>query len=283
MNHPLPLPLDVRLMQWTAQLLLWGCVLALLVAAGRWLARAPVFALTHVVVEGDLTHTSALALRAHVGPQLVGNFFTLDLNAARQAFEQLPWVRRAQVQRVFPGGLRVHLQEQQAAAYWGAMGSDTLLNRQGEIFEAETDDVEESQLPRLQGPAPRAAEMLQLLGQLQQVLAPLGSPIESLTLGEHGGWRATLVNGAVIELGSVDVPALLARAQRLADTLAQVAQQQGRRVDQLLAVDLRYASGYALRLPGVTALHGEAPSQPAATPPRRAPASPAGARAAQRG
>ncbi len=248
----LPLPLDIRLMNWTAAVLLLGCAAALLAALVLWAMRAPVFALKQVSVEGELVHASAPALRAAVAPRLQGNFFTVDLQAVRSAFEQVPWIRRARVQREFPGTLRVHLQEQQAAAFWGEPGGDQLVNREGEVFEAGPSDLEEQSLPRLRGTPEHSAELLRMVQQLAPALQPLGSGIDVLSLSAHGSWRARLASGAVVELGSGPADVVLARAQRLAATLARVAAQQGRRADQLEYADLRYASGYALRLKGVT-------------------------------
>ena len=116
MNQTLPAPLDVRLMNWTATALFMGCAALVLAALAGWLMRLPAFAITRLVVEGDVAHTSAMSLRANVAPQLKGNFFTVDLEAARRAFEQVPWVQSAQVRREFPSGLRVHLQEHDVAA-----------------------------------------------------------------------------------------------------------------------------------------------------------------------
>ena len=64
MTHPLPVPLDVRLMNLTATLLLLGFMLLALVTGGRWLAHHPVFAIRGIAVLGDISHTSALTLRA---------------------------------------------------------------------------------------------------------------------------------------------------------------------------------------------------------------------------
>lgn len=255
----LPLPLDVRLMNWTAAVLLLGCVLALLAAAAVWVMRAPVFALHSVNVEGDLTHVSAHALRETVAPALTGNLFTVDLQAVREAFEQVPWVRRAQVRREFPGTLRVQLQEQQAAAFWGDPGGDQLVNREGEVFDADPGELDEQALPRLRGAPEHSAEMLHMVQQLAPVVAALGAQIDVLGLSPHGSWRVHLASGAAIELGSGPSELLLTRMQRLVATLARVAAQQGRRVDQLEYADLRYASGYALRLKGVTTDGGDAP------------------------
>ncbi len=280
MNATLPAPLDVRLMNMTATVLFVGFVLGLLAAGGAWLLRQPAFAIGHIAVEGELSHTSAKSLHANLAPQLTGNFFTLDLEAAQHAFEQVPWVRSAHVRREFPSGLRVQLEEHDVAAYWGAEGSNTLVNSRGEVFEADHGDVEQEGLPRLLGAAPeRAAEMLEMARRLAPALAPLERAMEELELTGNSGWRVLLAGGAVLQLGSGTQEEVLARVRRLVTTLAGVAQQQGRGVDALEYADLRYDGGYALRLRGVTTVATEAQRVAAQRAAERAAAARAAARA----
>ena len=254
----LPAPLDVRLMNMTATVLFLGCVLGVLAAGGAWLLRQPAFSIGHIAVEGELSHTSAMSLRANVLPQLKGNFFTVDLESARQAFEQVPWVQSAQVRREFPSGLRVQLQEHDVAAFWGPEGSATLVDSQGNVFEADADEVDDDGLPRLLGAPERSADLLQMARRLIPMLEPLGSPMRQLELSGHGAWRVLLASGAVLQLGAGTQQELLERAQRFVTTLATVAQQQGRSVEKLEYADLRYDGGYALRLHGVTTAADEA-------------------------
>src|SRR6266487_378556 len=102
-----PVPFDVKLMNMTATVLLAAC-LVLLVAAGSWWAlRHPLFAIVGIKVQGDVAHNNAVTLRANVAPRLAGNFFTVNLAKAREAFEAVPWVRKAVVRREFPNRLRV--------------------------------------------------------------------------------------------------------------------------------------------------------------------------------
>ncbi|SDM25251.1 cell division protein FtsQ [Oryzisolibacter propanilivorax] len=282
----LPAPLDVRLMNGTATVLFIGVALAVLWAGGHWLLRLPAFAVARIVVEGDLAHTSPLSLRANVAPQLAGNFLTLDLQAARRAFEQVPWVRSAQVRREFPSGLRVLLQEHQAAAHWGAEGSGMLVDRFGEVFEAESDELDDNGLPRLIGTPERAPEMLRMAQLLVPLLAPLGTPLDTLTLTPHGGWRVLLDSGALLELGGGAQDEVLRRVRRLVTTLPQVAQQQGGRSAAALEyADLRHSGGYALRLRGVTTVSAEEAARhnnkAGRAAPRTAPASAAARRATQ--
>jgi len=280
MNATLPAPLDVRLMNMTATVLFVGFALGVLAAGGVWLLRQPAFSIAHIAVEGDLSHTSAMSLRANLAPQLAGNFFTLDLEAARRAFEQVPWVRSAHVRREFPSGLRVQLQEHDVAAYWGAEGSATLVDSLGQVFEADADDVEQEGLPRLLGATPeRSAEMLDMAQKLAPVLAPLGVVLEQLELTGNNGWRVQLAGGSVLQLGGGTQDEVLARVQRLVSTLPGVAQQQGRGVEALEYADLRHDGGYALRLRGVTTVATEAQRVAAQRAAEKAAAARAAARA----
>ncbi len=98
---------DVRLMNATAALLAGLGVLAIGAVLALWMARQPVFALRSIRVEGDVARNTAATIRANAMPRLAGNFFSLDLKAAREAFESVPWVRHAVVQRIWPNRLAV--------------------------------------------------------------------------------------------------------------------------------------------------------------------------------
>ncbi|MDQ6880526.1 MAG: cell division protein FtsQ, partial [Pseudomonadota bacterium] len=80
-------PFDVRLMNLTASVLFAGCAIALLAAGLSWLVRNPAFAIGAITVQGDVSHNSAATLRTNVTPKLSGNFFTVSLQATREAFE----------------------------------------------------------------------------------------------------------------------------------------------------------------------------------------------------
>ena len=110
MSAALPTPLDVRLMNATASALFVALAALGLAAVLWWGLRHPMFSIVAIQVQGDLTHNNAVTLRANVAHRLSGNLFTLDLAAARTAFEGVPWVRKALVRREFPNRLNVQLQ-----------------------------------------------------------------------------------------------------------------------------------------------------------------------------
>jgi cell division protein FtsQ len=268
MKQTLPAPLDVRLMNWTATVLFVGFAVLVLAVSARWVLRHPTFSINRIVVQGDLTHNNALTLRANAAHSIVGNFFTVDLAAARTAFESVPWVRLAQVRREYPGSLRVVLQEHDAVAYWGAEGGSSMVNVQGEVFEANTGDADHDDLPRLIGPVGHSSEMLAMYRSLQPIFEPLGIELSELELSARGGWRLTLDTDAVIELGGGPTGDVVHRVQRFTRTLTQVAAQYRRRPDALESADLRHTDGYAVRLRGVT-VTTDAAQKAAATGNRR--------------
>lgn len=254
------LPPDVRLMNGVAALLVIGLVLAVLAYGANWLARRPVFSIRAVQVEGDVARNSTATLRANALPRLSGTFLTMNLQQARQAFEAVPWVRNATVQRVWPAKLKVKLEEHQPAAYWElkAEGADAqsdaaverqLVNSFGEVFQANLGDVEDENLPTLSGPAGTAGHMLSLWKQLQPMTQLLSDSAERLDLSGRGSWRLKLEKGAEIELGRGSDAEVLARFQQFVLTLTQMT---SRYQSELLAADLRHRDGYALKLRGVS-------------------------------
>lgn len=246
---PVVLPGDVRLMNAVSLLVFVGFGLLLAAAAVQWLLRSPWFPVRTIQVEGEVARNNVNTLRANTASRIGGNWFGVDLAAARAAFEDVPWVRRAVVRRVWPDRLRVRLEEHQAVALWADDRGDRLVNRQGEVFAANVGDVEDDQLPTFAGPEGSAGQVLALHRRLQPVFARLDAQIDQITMSGRGSWRLQLDSGAVLEIGRGGEAELAARCERFVRTLAQV----GARWRQPLEyADLRHTDGYAVRLRGVS-------------------------------
>lgn len=244
-------PMDVRLMNAAATALFAAGAVLLLAAVLWWALRHPVFAIAGITVQGDVAHNNAVTLRANVAPRLAGNFFTLNLATAREAFEGVPWVRAAVVRRQFPNRLRVSLEEHRAVAYWGPESESRLVNTFGEVFEANAGDLEAEELPRLSGPQEQAGLVLTMYRTLQPMFEGLDLGLEHVALTARGSWQLQLDNGAQVELGRGAPEEVVARTQRFLQTLTQVTSRYSRRPDSLVSADLRHNDGYAVRLRGV--------------------------------
>jgi len=262
MKKPIVMPMDVRIMQWTSLAMFVLAFLLCIASSIGWLLRHPAFSIQGITVKGNVTHSNVVTLRANVLPQLSGNFFTLNLLQARQAFEQIPWIRSALVRREFPNRLSVTLDEFQPVAQWGVEGDGKFLSVEGAVFEVNADEVDSDNLPLLKGPESQAKTVLEMYKFLKPLLAKMDMSLDKLELSQRGSWTAQLESGANLELGHGTQQEIAERLQTFFKTLTQVASRYSRTVSSLLSADLRYENGYALRLRGVSTVVPEVLKKP---------------------
>ena len=179
----------------------------------------------------------------------------MDLDAAQHAVEQLPWVERAQVRKQWPDALEIHVEEHEPFAFWG---QDRLLSRRGQLFPLPP-DLASVQMPRLDGPDARSAEVVEMYEQARELFAPLGYGVERLAMDARGSWSLVLDNGLEVVVGRDDARA---RLQRFTGVLPQLLARQARPVAR---ADLRYTNGFTLAW-GVPAARPADPSTPAPPP-----------------
>jgi cell division protein FtsQ len=230
-----------RLLNGTASVLT-GLALAILLAAGvHMLLRSPWFQLREVTVVGTPAHTDReqiqRALQAAVGG---ANFLAIDIDAARSALERLPWVRRVELRRVWPDRLEVSLEEHVVFARWGAAA---LVNTHGEVFAARSEEA----LPMLAGPPGAEAEVVRRYRRFAELLSPLADAPQRVTLTSRHAWQLRLASGLHLELGRDSAGESAER--RLARFVTAYPQTLGRLQRKHEYVDLRYANGFALRVP----------------------------------
>jgi len=216
-------------------------------AGMQLLLRSPLFPLREVELRGTLVHTTGAQVEQAMRGRVDGNFFAVDLAQPRAALEQLPWVRRAQVRRIWPDRLEVTLEEHVPLARWGDAG---LVNVQGERFAGRSDAA----LPLFAGPAGSEAEVTRRYRRFVDLLAPLGAPLESLILSPRHAWQARLGGGLMIELGrDTSNDPVDQRLERFVavhpHTLARMPRRPTREGAANVYVDLRYPNGFALRMP----------------------------------
>ena len=216
---------------------LYGVAVVLaLFAAGAALVHLPLFPLREVRIVAAPVHVTAEQVEAIVKRDLRGNFFTVDLAAARAAFEKVPWVRRAQVRRFWPDRLDVRFEEHVAYARWGSSG---LVNTHGEVFEGSYD----GRLPVFAGPESSAKEIAIQYEYFRRALAAIGQEPAEVRVSRRRAWQVRLASGLTLELGREHIEARLARfIANYERTLANLER-------PLVHVDLRYSNGFAVRIP----------------------------------
>lgn len=239
---------DIRTLNTLTRVMLGVLVLALIYAGYRWTARLPFFALTEIHVRAvsgkPLRYVDESTVRSAAVQRLRGNFFSMDLAAARAAFETVPWVQHASVRREWPNKLVVTIDEFVALGTWGEQGR--LISVDGVLFTANLDEAEqEGKLPALDGPDESAREVAQRMFDLRDWLAPVKLTPRALSLSKRYAWSARLDNGVVVNLGRAnDRAALKARIDRLVSVYPRLASALPGRIE---SIDMRYPNGLALK------------------------------------
>lgn len=229
-----PLTRGAVIGRWLVAVVLLGGVAASGIVGVLWLAAPSNVPLERVRIDGALHHTRRELLQETLARELRGSFFSLDLDAVREAVESLPWITRASVRRVWPGTLVVHIEEREALARWG---DDALVSPLGEVFKPEPGTVPEG-LAGLSGPPRSAPEVVARYGWMRRRLEAQGREIERLRLNGRHAWSVQLRSGLWLHLGNRELEQRLERFLRHFPPAAEHA--------GVTRVDLRYANGFAV-------------------------------------
>lgn len=165
--------------------------------------------------------------------QVRGNFFTVDIEQLRIELEKLAWVRQVNIRREFPNRLSVELAEHHALAHWN---NQALVNSYGEVFNAATS----ASLPDFSGQVGNSAQVAEQYALCNTQLAKVNLQVQSIALSPRFAWQLRLDNGLVLELGSREMQARLARFVEVFPY--SLASQQS----VVKSVDLRYRNGFAV-------------------------------------
>ena len=219
-----------------------------------WLSQRPVFILRQIWVEpiaGEtLNHIKKSLVKQQVLETVQGNFFSVKLEGVKRGFESMPWVRHANVRRVWPNGLMISIEEQKPFGTWSGTQSNQLMNTHGELFTGRVSEVSDIvTLIDFEGPEDSSQEVMRLYKKANTWFKAWDADVKSLSLSERYAWHVKLSNGMKIEFGreeeSSDKTLTEDRIARLFKYWPQV---QEKWVNQIDAIDLRYVNGFAVHV-----------------------------------
>jgi cell division protein FtsQ len=241
-----PLWHNVTLLRILSSWFAMGALALCVAAAGLWITQLPYFQITRIDVTAapgqSLQQFDQHLLKTLRTAPVKGGLFRANLSNTKQLFEQAPWVRYANVRRVWPNRLQVEIEEHQAVAVWD---DGRLVNHFGELFVANAAALDnEDQLPTLEGPDGTHQEVSKRWQDMIRWLAPLGVKPVQVSLSERHAWRVVLSNGTVLILGRDNLNQTEERMQRMVQAMPDVIERLGAMPRQ---VDLRYPGGFAIR------------------------------------
>lgn len=212
-------------------------------ACVQWVIGRPVFELRRVELRGDVDRINLIGFQSQVLPQVRGSFFSANLQNIRKLVEAQPWVRKASIQRAWPNGLRIQIEEHTPLATWG---ESRLVNTFGEVFSANLAEAgDERNLAELNGPAGSEAMVAKMYVKASERLKTLGMWPEKIELSDRYGWSMDTDTGLHIELGreqenfSIDQ-----KMERLLKLYPRIEQEV---MPKIVSIDLRYPRGVAIK------------------------------------
>jgi cell division protein FtsQ len=140
---------------------------------------------------------------------------TFDAGAAQARIQQLPWIKRASIERIVPDRIDVRVTERVPFAVWREGERSWLVDRAGRRLQIAPADVMPG-LPRVSGAgaAEEAAALYALLGDFPQVA-------RKLEVAERIGdrrWTLHLKGGAGVELPASGEAEALSRLARMLES-----------------------------------------------------------------
>ena len=117
--------------------------------------------------------------------RLRGGFFSMDLATVQESFQRMPWVRRVEVHRVWPGRLVIQVEEHRARAAWNDRAT---LNEHGEVFAVDP----AQHLPRIYAPEGMEKILARRYEEFAHTVAPLKLRVEQVVVTARQSWRVRL-------------------------------------------------------------------------------------------
>lgn len=215
-----------------------GALAFLAIGTGFWLlgqSEERLLPVRVIEVEGELHHHSSQMLQRRLTERLSGGILTVDLVDLKSVAEDLPWVGKATLRRVWPDTLKVSVEEHRPIARWNA---DGLVTAEGVVFRPSGASLPPG-LPLLEGEDARSSDVTGRYLKWRDDLMAIGQVIDVLSVDRRGDWRLRLRDGLELRLGTGPIE------ERLLRFIASC--QQLEAAGKLEVVDLRYSNGFSVK------------------------------------
>lgn len=221
-----------------------------LVIWGLWrIATSPMLEIDAVEVRGPVEALGLQEVTEAVRASLKGNILTADIEAVRGAVEALPWVKSAQVRRLWPDTLHIDVVRHHAVAIWD---DGRLVSDDGRIFASNDEPIERLvEMPAFSGDPQYVPEVVRNLPLFEREAERIGARVKAVKVTFRGSWSVVLeserFSAVTVELGrALAMNGPLVRLGQVVDNFERVCNMMQGYPDK---IDARYRNAFAAKLP----------------------------------
>lgn len=220
-------------MNWLLPVIACG---AILFFVNDHLSNPSTLPVNKIRVHGAFVNVDEAMLHLAINDVVAGGYFNVDVERVREVVEQLPWVNKASVRRVWPDTLSVSVVEQKPVAVSEKTG---LINANGDVFKPLNKVVNKS-LPVFDGDSSLNKLMLSKYYEMNKLLLTIGLKISYLRIDARHAVELKLDNGLKVVLGRGHTVNRLNRFMRIYPKVL------AGRINDIAFIDLRYTNGMAV-------------------------------------
>jgi cell division protein FtsQ len=220
------------------QLLMVGALAMGIFWGWRYLINPSHFPIRVVKLQATYTHIDPRQLQQIIVPFVSRGFFGLNEARLQQSLlSKLPWINKAELQRIWPDIVVIRITEYHPAAHWV---SDKLIDVNGKLFSV-PEASRLQNLPLLNGPAAYQKQIWDLYLAMSKSLLPLRLRIQKLEMDNRQAYSLVLNNGAQVLLGRREPLPRLQRFVKVYPKIFTPTRAQAERID------LRYQNGLTVK------------------------------------
>jgi len=212
-----------------------------------WVLNPNTLPIKTISINGTV-RTSHESVKTVIFHHVKNNFFTVNLQAIRQAVKTLTWVKDVQVQRVWPNILSLTIQEHIVVARWKNDKDEKAVDETGRLLDVPVKTLS-SELPIFISTKKGVQKVLTRYNILSPQIESLGLHIRQVVYNAQQTWTLVLDNGMKLLLGRDENSQGLQHFTTLYKQLGNSPSLQAILKKKTIAYfDLRYTYGMVIRL-----------------------------------
>ena len=169
------------------------------------------------------------------------SFFNFKINILKKEIEEVPWVKSADIRRVYPGEIKIYIEEHIPIAIWN---NESYMNNIGDIFFV--NDIKKN-LPIISSNQSGNKIMFEYFSLLLKYISDENFDIKIKKIEENDirSLSAYLSSGIIVKFGSKDIRGKILTFIKVYKTL------NTSDLEKIRYIDMRYSNGFSIGWKGV--------------------------------